>query len=145
MADPEAPRTHVTLDRRMTVGPVTYRVTASGDGVSPIDLSLVAVDADERTVGSLSGDVRPGDLGAVADLLSSAFSGLMAVHGTGSRGRRRPSKQGARWTAEDDGRLIGRYREGAAEATLMQEFGRTRGGIRSRLEHLGEVPPAPAR
>jgi hypothetical protein len=59
--------------------------------------------------------------------------------------------QGARWTPEADQRLIARYREGARPRDLMEEFGRSNGGIRARLEYLGELPapessraPAPA-
>jgi len=129
---------HVALDRRMTVGSISYRITAAGDGTAPIDLAIAGRDPDGRVLSSLTGEIRPADLPAVAEMLSSTLAGLVAVHHPPA-GRRRPDNQGARWSAEDDARLVARHREGATEGVLMKEFGRTRGGIHSRLEHLGEI------
>jgi len=131
---------HLTLDRRTTIGSVSYRITAAGDGEEPIDLAIAGRDPDGRVLSSLTGEIRPADLPAVADLVSAALAGLVAVHNP-PPGRRRPDNQGVRWSAEDDARLVARHREGATEKALMKEFGRTRGGIHARLEHLGEIPP----
>jgi hypothetical protein len=132
---------HLTLDRRTTVGSISYRITAAGDGTEPVELVIAGRDPDGRVLSSLTGEIRPADLPAVADLVSSALAGLAALHHPPT-GRRRPDNQGVRWSAEDDARLIARHREGATEKALMKEFGRTRGGIHARLERLGEIPAA---
>jgi hypothetical protein len=129
---------HVALDRQLTAGSISYHITAAGDGEEPIDLAIAGRDPDGRVVSSLTGEIRPADLPAVTDLVTSTLAGLVAVHHPPS-GRRRPGNQGVRWSTEDDARLVARYREGATEKVLMEEFGRTRGGIHSRLEHLGEI------
>jgi hypothetical protein len=129
----------VALDRLTTVGSISYRITAAGDGDEPIDLVIAGRDPDGRVLSSLTGEIRLADLPAVADLLSSTLAGLVSVHHPPS-GRRRPDNQGVRWSAEDDARLVARHREGATAKALMEEFGRTRGGIQARLEHLGEIP-----
>jgi hypothetical protein len=54
---------------------------------------------------------------------------------------KRHRNQGARWSAEDDDLLTARYQAGATPKELMTEFGRSRGGITARLEHLGLVTP----
>jgi hypothetical protein len=54
---------------------------------------------------------------------------------------KRHPNQGVRWSAEDDDRLAARYQAGATPKELMAEFGRSRGGITARLEHLGLVTP----
>lgn len=142
----EAPPPHLSLDRQLTVGGTQFLITASGSGGRRIDLAVVACDADGRVVSELSGGISPADLPAVTDVLTSTLSGLVALHERGrpaspAGGVRRPN-QGARWHPEDDARLVERFRAGVGERALMDEFGRSRGGIRARLEHLGEVPAA---
>jgi len=125
----------------MTAGAISYHISAAGDGEQPIDLVLAGRDREGRVVSSLTGEIRPADLGDVTALVTSTLAGLVAAQQQPAA-RRRPGNQGARWSAEDDERLVERHREGAPERVLMAEFGRTRGGIRSRLEHLGEIEPA---
>ena len=125
----------------MTAGSISYHITAAGGGEEPIDLVLAGRDREGRVLSSLTGEIRPADLAEVTELVTSTLAGLLAVRQPPAA-RRRPGNQGARWSAEDDERLVRRHREGAPERVLMAEFGRTRGGIRSRLEHLGELPPA---
>jgi hypothetical protein len=55
---------------------------------------------------------------------------------------KRYRNQGVRWTDEDDQLLITRHRAGARPKQLMEEFGRSRGGITARLEHLGLITPS---
>jgi hypothetical protein len=142
---PEVSRpSRLVLDRHLTVGRNRYRLIASGTGDQRIGLTVTGRDDDGIVVSEISGGISLDDLPAVADLVSSALDGLVAV----SRpGRTPPPKrfpnQGARWSAEDDARLVRRHREGAAESVLMAEFSRTRGGIRARLERLGEVAAIP--
>ena len=133
----------ISLSRSLTTDAITYELTVGGDGTAPIDIQLNGRDAAGTVVDSLIGEIRPGDLSDVLGLITSTLTGLAAVHEPGRAARRKPN-QGARWTADDDAALVARYREGVKETALMQEFGRTRGGIRARLEHLGEItPPAP--
>lgn len=47
-----------------------------------------------------------------------------------------PSRAYARWTSEDDERLLDLYESGWDEKDLAREFGRKRGAIRSRLRKL---------
>jgi hypothetical protein len=149
----EAPPPHITLDRHLTIGDTQYLITASGSGGRRIDLAVVACDREGRVVGELSGGISPADLPAVTDVLTATLAGLVALHPehrvpARPPGRERRPNHGARWTADDDARLIERYRQGAADRDLMAEFGRSRGGIRARLEHLGVLPvdgtPQPA-
>ena len=149
----EAPPPHISLDRHLTVGDTQYLITASGSGGRRIDLAVVACDREGRVVSELSGGISPADLPAVTDVLTSTLAGLVALHpehrvAARSPGRGRRPNHGARWTADDDAHLIERHRQGAADKDLMAEFGRSRGGIRARLEHLGVLPadgtPQPA-
>ena len=125
----------------MTSGPIRYHITAAGDGDAPIDIVLAGRDADGRVLSSLTGEIRPADLADVTELVTSTLAGLVAVRQP-PVARRRPGNQGVRWSVADDERLVARFRAGTPERELMAEFGRTRGGIRARLEHLGEVEPA---
>src|SRR3954453_852910 len=129
-----ASSSQVSLDRRLTAGPISYHVTAAGDGEAPIDLVLARRDRDGRVLSSLTGESRPADLADVTDLITSTLAGLVAVRQQ-ARVRRRPGNHGLRWSAEDDERLVERHRSGTPERELMAEFNRSRGGIRSRLEH----------
>jgi hypothetical protein len=136
---------HVAIDRHLTTGSISYHITAAGDDEQPIELVIAGRDQDGQVVTSLTGEIRPADLPAVTDLVSSTLAGLVAVRSPGApAARRRPGKHGIRWTPEDDERLLTRFREGINEKDLMAEFDRTRGGIRSRLEHLGEIQPPAA-
>jgi hypothetical protein len=140
----EAEPPHLTIDRHFTVGDTQFLITASG--TRRIDLAVVACDREGRVVSEISGGISPADLPSVADVVTATLAGLVALHTvTPGRGGR-PLNHGARWTAEDDARLIERHRQGARQKELMAEFGRSRGGIRSRLIHLGEIteegPPA---
>ena len=137
---------HLALDRQLTVGEHQYLVTASGGGARRIDLALVGCDSEGRVVSEISGGISPDDLPAMADVLTTTLAGLVALRAPQPPPppRRRPPNQGLAWTADDDERLIERHREGATAKQLMDEFGRSRGGIRARLERLGEITPADA-
>jgi hypothetical protein len=90
-------------------------------------------------VSEISGGISPTDLPSVADVVSATLAGLVALHTVAPARSGRRLNHGARWTDEDDARLIERHRQGATQRELMDEFGRSRGGIRSRLIHLGEL------
>jgi hypothetical protein len=140
-------RPHTALERHLTVGTHLYQITAAGTGDERIDLTVLGWDAEGAVVSEVSGGISPDDLPAVAEALSSTLSGLAAVRRQRpkpvappglARPRRHPN-QGTRWTPEDDARLAARHREGVTARELMREFGRSRGGITARLEHLGLI------
>jgi hypothetical protein len=142
-------RPHLALERHLTVGRHVYQLTASGTGEDRVNLTVVGWNPGGEVVSELSGGISPDDLTAVADALTSTLAGL----GTLRRQRLKPAKpeparrhphQGARWSATDDERLVTRFREGASPKVLMEEFGRSRGGINSRLVHLGLIAPEDA-
>ncbi|MFI7546501.1 hypothetical protein [Actinoplanes sp. NPDC049599] len=150
-------RPHLSLERHLMVGPHVYQLTASGTGDERIGLSLVGWTASGEVVSEISGGISPDDLAPVADALTSTLAGLATLRRQRQRltpaaaagapatvvaqpARRHPN-QGVRWSAEDDDRLMVRYREGASPRELMTEFGRSRGGITARLEHLGLITP----
>ena len=147
-------RPHLSLERHLTVGPHLYQLTASGTGDDRIGLTLVGWTAAGEVVSEISGGISPDDLTPVADALTSTLAGLAtlrrqrlttsaAAAGGSATVVAQPAKrhpnQGVRWSAEDDDRLVARYREGASAKELMAEFGRSRGGITARLEHLGLI------
>ena len=129
----------ITIDRHLTVGDTQFLITASGSGGRRIDLAVVACDREGRVVSEISGGISPADLPSVADVVSATLAGLVALHTMSPAQRGRHLNHGARWTDEDDTRLIERHRQGATQKELMDEFGRSRGGIRARLIHLGEI------
>lgn len=139
----------ITLDRRLVLGEIDYQVTAFPTDDKRIELCIVSSDGDGEVVSEISGGIAPSDLAPLTDVLTSTLAGLIAmtqppfsVRAAPPPDRRgRYPNQGARWTPEDDDRLVARYRAGARPRELMDEFGRTNGGIRARLEYLGELTP----
>ena len=139
----------ITLDRRLVIGETDYQVTAFPTDDHRIDLCIVSSDGDGQVVSEISGGLAPADLAGLTDVLTSTLAGLIAMTQSPFSGRAAPPadrrgrypNQGARWTPEDDDRLVARYRAGARPRELMEEFGRSNGGIRSRLEYLGELAP----
>src|SRR3954449_6146306 len=139
----------ITLDRRLMIGETDYQVTAFPTDDHRIDLCIVSSDGDGQVISEISGGLAPADLVGLTDVLTSTLSGLIAMTGPPLSARADPPPerrgrhphQGARWSAADDERLVGRYREGARQRELSVEFGRSAGGIRSRLERLGVLQP----
>jgi len=139
----------ITLDRRLLLGETDYQVTAFPTDDHRIDLCIVSSDGDGQVLSEISGGLAPADLVGLTDVLTSTLSGLIALTGPPLSARADPPperrgrhpNQGARWSAADDARLVARYREGARQRELSTEFGRSAGGIRSRLERLGELRP----
>jgi len=144
-------RPHLNLERHLTVGPHVYQVTASSTGDERIGLSLVGWNPAGEVVSEISGGISPADLAPVADALTSTLAGLAALRrqrlssaaaqAAAGPVLKRHRNQGVRWSAEDDERLAARHRAGAGPKELMGEFGRSRGGIIARLEHLGLITP----
>ncbi len=146
-------RPHLSLERHLTVGSHVYQLTASGTGDDRIGLSLVGWNASGEVVSEISGGMSPTDLAPVADALTSTLAGLAVLRRQRLSSTapapvpapglppKRHRNQGVRWSAEDDDRLAARHRAGASPKELMAEFGRSRGGITARLEHLGLITP----
>ncbi|GGQ79026.1 hypothetical protein [Couchioplanes azureus] len=140
-------RPHTHLDRHFLSGDNAYHLIASGTGDDRIRLTVTGWGPGGEVVSELGGGISPADLPAVTEALASTLSGLTALRarrGTPRAAERKPRRYpnlGVRWSTEDDERLVARYREGASDRELMEEFGRSRGGIRARLEGLGEVAP----
>jgi hypothetical protein len=139
----------ITLDRRLLLGETDYQVTAFPTDDHRIDLCIVSSDGDGRVVSEISGGLAPDDLVGFTDVLTSTLSGLIAMTRPPLSARADPPperrgrhpNQGARWAPEADDHLVARYRAGARPRELMTELGRSHGGIRSRLEFLGELAP----
>ncbi len=140
----------ITLDRRLVLGELDYQVTAFPTDDHRIDLCIVSSDGDGQVVSEISGGLSPGDLVGLTDVLTSTLAGLIAMTqpalSTGAappppERRGRHPNQGARWTPEADELLVVRYRAGARPRELMAELGRSHGGVRARLEFLGELAP----
>jgi hypothetical protein len=146
-------RPHLSLERHLTVGPHVYQLAAAGTGDERIKLTLVGWNAAGEVVSEISGGISPADLAPVADALTSTLAGLATLrrqrlHAAAPPGAPAPAaapaakrhrNQGTRWSEEDDDRLTERFRAGVSTRELMAEFGRSRGGIVSRLEHLGLI------
>jgi hypothetical protein len=138
----------ITLDRRVVLGETDYQVTAFPTDDHHIDLCIVSSDGDGHVVSEISGGLSPADLPGLTDVLTSTLAGLIAMTHPPSPERDgpppnrpvRPPRHGARWTPEADARLIARHRTGTPLRDLAAEFGRSPGGIRARLEHLGCLP-----
>ncbi|GIE84688.1 hypothetical protein [Actinoplanes regularis] len=138
----------ITLDRRLLLGETDYQVTVFPTEDQRLDLCIVSSDRDGRVISEISGSLAPGDLAGLTEVLASTLAGLIAMTGIPGPGsarapaqRGRAPNRGARWELADDERLRERYHEGAGQAELAAELGRTTGGVRARLEHLGEIPP----
>jgi hypothetical protein len=139
----------ITLDRRLKVGDIDYQVTAFPTDDNRIDLCIVSSDGDGQVVSEMSGGLAPADLVGLTDVLISTLTGLIALTRPPFSARAAPPaepqshhpNQGARWSAADDELLVTRFREGARPRELMTELGRSGGGIRARLELLGELAP----
>ncbi|MFF5082511.1 hypothetical protein ACFY36_36160 [Actinoplanes sp. NPDC000266] len=137
----------ITLDRRLVLDGTAYQVTSFPAEDDRFDLCIVSSDAEGHVLSEISAGIEPSDLPGLTDVLTSTLAGLLAMTQPSSSARdapppeRRHPNQGARWTPDDDDRLLTRYREGARPRDLMSEFGRSNGGIRSRLEYLGELAP----
>jgi hypothetical protein len=147
MNDTELQSSPITLDRRLVLGEIDYQVTAFPTDDHRIDLCIVSSDRDGQLVSEISGGLAPSDLPALTDVLTSTLAGLIAMtrppasDRPSSAPRDRPPNQGARWSPADDAQLTDRYHAGARLRDLADEFGRSSGGVRARLEFLGVLAP----
>jgi hypothetical protein len=143
----EVPTTHIDLRRRLSTGGRHYEISAAGTDDDRIALLIVGRDDEGTVLTEVAGEVPPEDLPAVTDLLTTTLAGLVTLSrdpaelrmSAVARKRKRHPNAGARWTADDQARLVQRHHEGASVEELMRELGRNRGGILSRLVQLGEL------
>jgi hypothetical protein len=143
----EVPTTHIDLRRRLSTGGRHYEISAAGTDDDRIALLIVGRDGEGAVLTEVAGEVPPEDLPAVTDLLTTTLAGLVSLSrdpaelrmSAVARKRKRHPNAGARWTADDQVRLVQRHHEGASVEELMRELGRNRGGILSRLVQLGEL------
>jgi len=138
----------ITLDRRLLVGETDYQVTAFPTDDHRIDLCIVSSDGDGHVVSEISGGLSPTDLPGFTEILTSTLAGLIAMTRPAAahpapppEQRGRHPNQGTRWSPSDDDHLVARFRAGARPRDLTAELGRSPGGLRARLEHLGELAP----
>ena len=72
-------RPHLSVERRLAVGPHVYRLCASGRGDERIGVSLVGWNASGEVVSEISGGIPPADLAPVAQALTSTLAGLATL------------------------------------------------------------------
>lgn len=76
------------------------------------------------------------------DVLRALFLAVEALEGRALRAiKPGPPNRGARWTREDDEKLLELFDSGMKISSLAQRFGRTRGAITSRLVKLDRLEP----
>ncbi|RSN51761.1 hypothetical protein [Actinomadura sp. WAC 06369] len=81
----------------------------------------------------------------VLNVTAESVRTLETGDGAGGRLERLRAKHpnhGKPWTADEDAQLTARFRAGARPAELAEEFGRSRGAVRSALLRLGLVERA---
>lgn len=145
----EALRDQTRIHRQIRRNGRIYELTASATADERLALEFSSCNDDGELISHLGGEIPPEDLMVAADVLQAVLRGLASIYGTPEDSRaytvaqkrlRHPNAY-AKWTEEEEGRLRERFRAGATIAQLSKEFGRVEGGIRSRLERLGELPP----
>ncbi|HWS72207.1 MAG TPA: hypothetical protein VN605_08835 [Thermoanaerobaculia bacterium] len=71
-----------------------------------------------------------------------ALNSAVTLLGKRTEKRDLPPSTGARWTAEEEQRLLRAFDGGASIASIAAAHGRKAGGIRARLVKLGRLEPA---
>ena len=135
----------IAFDGRLRVGGRTYEVTATDTDAGPLNVRLVGRRPDGEVTTEVTGTMEAAELPAMSDFLRSTVARLapFARRPSSLESKRRTHPNlGARWTEDEERRLVARHREGATVEILMAEFGRNRGGIVSRLVRLGVLSRA---
>ncbi|MFV3304037.1 hypothetical protein ACNFBT_01985 [Pseudomonas sp. NY15181] len=73
------------------------------------------------------------------DVIRALFHAIQALESAPDKERASPVKAGKPWTQEEEATLIGRHEAGEPLTAIARAHGRTTGGIRSRLKHLGLI------
>lgn len=115
------------------------------DDQDSLDHSLVVLSALAEGVDPVSGEALPQVCRepAIVDSLHVAVAALRARVKQRERRARLPANVGKPWRQEDDAALLAAWEAGEPLEALAERFGRTRIGIRSRLERYGKLAPAP--
>ncbi|MCO8271538.1 hypothetical protein M1L60_13140 [Actinoplanes sp. TRM 88003] len=132
----------ITRDMLINERRCTLRVTVA-DGTASVSFDATEVDAS--TVGNLHGTIALGDLVPVTRALTMTLSSAAKALGLTKSEyaaeldevRRSHTRAGQPWSADEDARLIERYRASASLLELSNEFERNIGGIASRLKLHG--------
>jgi hypothetical protein len=135
-------RLNITRDMMINDRRCTLRITVA-DGTARVTFD--ATDTDEIAVGSLRGTIALDDLVPVTKAISATLgSAAKALGLTKSKYaaeldevRSSHPRAGLPWSADEDARLIERYRGSASLLELSNEFERNIGGVASRLKLHG--------
>ncbi|MEV6847235.1 hypothetical protein [Actinoplanes sp. NPDC051411] len=138
---------YVTRDMLINDRRCTLRVTAAEGKAS---VTFDATEPDGNTVGSLNSTIALDDLVPVTKAISATLSSAAKALGlTKSKYaaelndvRGSHPRAGLPWSADEDARLIVRYRGGASLLELSSEFERNVGGIAARLKLHDLRPPS---
>lgn len=114
------------------------------DGSDSLAHSLAVLCALADGVDPITGESLPANCRepAVVESLHLAVAALRARVKQRERRARLPPNVGKPWRHEDDVALLAAYESGEAFELLAERFGRTRIGIRSRLQRHGKLAPA---
>jgi hypothetical protein len=136
----------VDLLREARVGDRVYQVHVRTARTGPAEFSMISCDGDGQVISNISGKLALADGPAFARMLSVELAVLERWSPPAERkaytvaGRRKEHPNAYRpWDGEQEERLLSRYRAGATLEQLSAELGRNVGGIRARLERLGEL------
>lgn len=113
------------------------------DDDDSLDHSLVVLGALAEGMDPISGEPLPASCRepAIVDSLHVAIAALHARVKQRERRARLPVNVGKPWRREDDAALLAGWDAGEPLEALAERFGRTRIGIRSRLERHGRLAP----
>ncbi|NUT34512.1 MAG: sigma-70 family RNA polymerase sigma factor [Hamadaea sp.] len=106
------------------------------------EFSLLTADADGQVLTDLSGMIAPEDVGLILTALPVEVAALSAWGGpaaTLAERRRKHPNLYAKWTEEEEQVLVDRFTEGEPFARIAKDLGRTVGGVKARLLHLGHI------
>jgi len=143
------------LLREVTDGRRQCQLTTSVSADGRWEFSLLSSDPDGQVMTDLSGYIAPDDVALVLRTLPlelatmgswlQPFTAVDVLTPALAERRKRYPNHLAKWTDEDDARLVERHRGGALLPELGKEFGRSIGAVTARLVKLSELPPEQAR
>jgi hypothetical protein len=143
------------LLREVTDGQRHCQLTTSVAPDGRWEFSLLSSDPDGQVMTDLSGYIAPDDVALVLRTLPlelatmgswlQPFTAVEVIPPAVAERRKRYPNHLAKWTEEDDIRLVDLHRSGSSLPDLGKEFGRSVGAVTARLVKLGELPPEQAR
>lgn len=121
-----------------------FDVGLDGLGDRALERSLAVLSALAEGIDPVTGESLPDSCreALVADSLHLAVAALRARAKQRARRARLPANVGKPWRPEEDAALLAAWDAGETLEALAARFGRTRIGIRSRLQRHGRVVPA---